>query len=313
MKASRRIEVYKLVLVINLSEMKRKNRTMPDKPFQYVEPNNDVKKMESVVSTAKEFSEVTTIHGLPYILRPNHSIWAKMFWIIAVSVALVGTTFQVMSIWKIRQDSPVITYLDTISLPIEKIDFPAVTICPQGFISSIMDSALFYQFEKWLLEKKKVEEMRKKRSLKDDKKESSKNLTHDELTVYLHEFLSDVYPGAKDSPAKLVSLLISDEPDKTIQNEAIFVPEKELECDSKTNQFMIDHLDNKINIRCPHGFKSIGNGTCVMPGEIKMSYTNAANFCNAHNGASIYYFDTYEEIVRLDEHNLLGLKTLVNI
>ena len=284
--------------------MGKNSKIRHQKPFNYVEPNghvSDKKKMEPVANTAKEFFMVTTVHGLYYL--SSNSSWAKTFWIIAVAVAIIGTSIQVMSIWQLRYDSPVITQLETISLPIEKISFPAVTICPQGFISSVMDTKLFYQFEKWLLKKKESEDSRKKRNVN---KGQTMNLTHDRLTEYLHEFLGDIYPGAKDIPTKMVSLMVSDNPDRKMQNEAIFVPEKELECDWKNNQIMIDHLDQKINDLCPTPFKNIGNGTCIVQGEVEMTYNEASSFCQTKNGAKVYYLDTYEEIVALEEQDLLG-------
>ena len=285
--------------------MGKNNKIKHQKPFRYVEPNehvSDPKKMEPVADTAKEFSRVTTVHGLYYL--SSSSSWAKIFWIIAVAVAIIGTSIQVMSIWKLRYDSPVITQLETISLPIDKINFPAVTICPQGFISSVMDTKLFYQFEKWFLEKKEAEDSRAKRNTNEARKMI--NLTHDRLTEYLHEFLGDIYPGANDNPTKMVSLMTSDNPDRTMQNEAIFVPEKDFECNLKSNQMMIDHLNQKINHQCPFGFKNNVNGTCIIPGEVEMTYNEASTFCQTKNGANVLYLDTYEEIVALEELLLLG-------
>ena len=44
------------------------------------------------------------------------------------------------------QGNPVITSLETTSLPVEEIPFPAITICGQGLIREVVKSAIFKQF-----------------------------------------------------------------------------------------------------------------------------------------------------------------------
>lgn len=50
------------------------------------------------------------------------------------------------------QRSPVITSLQTTSLPIEEIPFPAITICGQGLIKDVVRSAIFEQFSRFVQE-----------------------------------------------------------------------------------------------------------------------------------------------------------------
>lgn len=48
--------------------------------------------------------------------------------------------------FKNLQESPVITSLKSTSLAIEKIPFPAITICGQGLIKEVVKAAIFKQF-----------------------------------------------------------------------------------------------------------------------------------------------------------------------
>ena len=115
--------------------------------------HKSVTKMEAIVKDAKEFSSATTIHGISYLTSSDHSIGSKLFWMVTVVLAILGTSYQVFSMWWLWGELPVITTLDTISYPIEKLDFPAVTLCPQGSVLEIMDIVFYHQFEKWVIRK----------------------------------------------------------------------------------------------------------------------------------------------------------------
>ena len=65
----------------------------------------------------KHFLELSTIHGLYYISATRN--WTKYFWVLVV---FGGFTFYN---W---EQSPISTTIET--LPISKITFPNVTVCP---------------------------------------------------------------------------------------------------------------------------------------------------------------------------------------
>ena len=89
-------------------------------------------KSVGMISTLQDFSTQTSIHGMYYVDSNKHSRLGRILWMLMVVLALACTTYQVVSIWYQWSDDPVVTSLKTISLPVEQIDFPAVTICPQG-------------------------------------------------------------------------------------------------------------------------------------------------------------------------------------
>ena len=267
------------------------------------------KKMAKLAKTVKEFSSVTTVHGISYVGSPDHSTCARAFWIAAVVISMIGTTYQVVSMWSLWGDSPVITTLETISLPIGKIRFPAVTVCPQGSVMDVMDAVLYYQFEEWVMRRIEKDGMRRKRYAQNEERNSSNimmHLTPKKIESLLNEFLSDVYPGAKDVPTKFASILSKDDPERAMENKAILVPEDEPQCDEKDNQDILDNLNQKISRDCPWPFENFGETTCILPGDIEMTYDEASSFCRAHDGAKIHHLNTLEEIEELDEWEVLG-------
>ena len=233
-------------------------------------PNNASNKMDKIVKTAKEFSSVTTIHGISYVASKDHSTFARAFWIMAVMISMIGTTYQVVSMWTLWGDSPVITTLETISLPIEKIRFPSVTLCPQGSVMDVLDAVLYYQFQEWAVRKTEKDGMRRKRHTPNEAKNSSNSVnqfTADELDNLLNEFLGDVYPGAKDVPTKFASVLSANDPEQAVENKAVLVPEDEPQCNEKNNEEFLENLNKKMSRDCPLPFKNLGETTCIMPGE----------------------------------------------
>ena len=105
----------------------------------------------SMVNTLKDYSSESSIHGVQYLGDRKHSNFGRAFWMITVCIALTCTLVQVFNIWYQWVDDPIVTTLSTISLPVEEIEFPAVTLCPQGSTEDIIDNVLYHQFQEWLL------------------------------------------------------------------------------------------------------------------------------------------------------------------
>ena len=117
-----------------------------------------------LVTTSREYASATTAHGIPYIAEDGRSLTERMLWVIVVSLAVTFTAFQMTTLYEQWQDDPVVTTLDTVALPIEEIEFPAVTICPQGSVNKIMETVLFQQLKDYITKKRVRENKRPKRS-----------------------------------------------------------------------------------------------------------------------------------------------------
>ena len=271
--------------------------------------NKRITKMEAIVKDAKEFSSATTIHGISYLASPDHSIGSKLFWIVTVILAIIGTSYQVVSMLWLWGESPVITTLDTISYPIEKLEFPAVTLCPQGSVLEIMDTVFYYQFEKWVIQKiEKDDNSRYKRNTDNGNAHLSNflnSLTSATLLDLVNEFMSEIYPGAQDIPTKFAAFLSSDDPDKTIESNAILMPENEYRCDEKDNQEFLDEVKQKLGVECPKSFVNLNSTSCIMLVDVEMTYDAASSYCH-DKGATMLSLDSWNEIEELHDSDAFG-------
>jgi hypothetical protein len=247
------------------------------------------KKKSFLLETAKDYASSTTAHGLPHIVEEGYSITERVFWTIVVLLAFVFILYQTSNLYTDWQDNPVVTSLDTVALPIEKISFPAVTICPQGSVNSIMSKVLFKQF---------TEYMKKKQPNRTD-------ITVELMMKEASTFLHDVYPGAKDSPIKLVSLMTSDDPKKTVESKAVLKQDDDSGCDS--SEKITDALNKQLsNDSCPSDFEVVVDNGCIHTGGRKMTYNEATDYCNQKSGSELLYFDSYQGIESFQEYQAPG-------
>ena len=74
----------------------------------------------------KHFLELSTIHGLYYISATRN--WTKYFWVLVVFGGFTGAGYLIYTSFYNWEQSPISTTIET--LPISKITFPNVTVCP---------------------------------------------------------------------------------------------------------------------------------------------------------------------------------------
>jgi hypothetical protein len=269
-----------------------------------------------MLNTAIEYASSTTINGCSFIANIQHPIVSRIFWLLVVILGFSVTTFQVVSLYYQWETNPVVTNLETISLPIEDIKFPAVTICPQGSVKDVVDNVMLHQLKEYV--RKKEQTLRSKRSTSQNKnslpKENPKqvwNVTYEEMLVQIKEFMNEVYPGAKDIPTEFVTLMASDDPHKVVQNEAVVLPVKDEECNETSNRENVDTLNKQLNNDfCPDGFTKFDNIGCVLVAQSEMTYEEASDYCTNMDGASVFQLDSFDDIKNLDEHNIIGINII---
>ena len=233
-----------------------------------------------VVNTTKNYSSTTTIHGISYLFSGNISGLERLLWMIVVIFAIFFTTFQVVKLYNEWQAKPVITTLDTVALPIKDIEFPAVTICPQGSRQEIIDLVLFRQLVDYI----------------QNRAGNETNLTQGEMMMQTEAFLNDVYPGARGNPAIWTKLMASDNPKMYVQNEAVLKLREE--CDPSSNIDIVRSLNKQLrNFACPEGFEMAqGSIHCIHEKSTAMTYEEASQYCNDRSGSTLFYLDTYEDL-----------------
>uniref|UniRef100_A0A034WTB9 Sodium channel protein Nach n=1 Tax=Bactrocera dorsalis TaxID=27457 RepID=A0A034WTB9_BACDO len=78
-----------------------------------------------------EYSKNTTIHGLRYLVELHRPFYEKLYWFV---VLVISVYFAISLIWATYlkwQDTPVILGFDETLVPVHKIPFPTITICPE--------------------------------------------------------------------------------------------------------------------------------------------------------------------------------------
>ncbi|XP_053964606.1 pickpocket protein 28 isoform X1 [Anastrepha ludens] len=78
-----------------------------------------------------EYSKNTTIHGIRYLVELHRPFYEKLYWFI---VLVISVYFAISLIWATYlkwQDTPVILGFDETLVPVHKIPFPTITICPE--------------------------------------------------------------------------------------------------------------------------------------------------------------------------------------
>ena len=229
-------------------------------------------------TTLKQYASVSTAHGISYIFEEGRFFIERIVWAAVVVAALAFAICMSISAFHNWKDNPVLTSVKTTGLPIEKIDFPAITICSQGSANDIIDAALFQQFKRY------------------ENKKSSEDKFFEDLAfdVKIQKFLQDMYPGAKSPPNQLVSMMSSPgiDPNKGIEAITIFNPEDKASCSPNLNEDSEQEEDpNSIAKRsadasneiesCPLGFDDEKTGICLHKGDERMNFEEADEYCRS--------------------------------
>lgn len=78
-----------------------------------------------------DFSSVTTIHGLRYVLNRQTGHITRFIWAIWMTVLFILCMILLMNVWSRWNSDPLIVSLTDKPEPIWEIPFPAITICPE--------------------------------------------------------------------------------------------------------------------------------------------------------------------------------------
>ncbi|CAD0197339.1 unnamed protein product [Chrysodeixis includens] len=79
-----------------------------------------------------DYANNTTLHGLPYITRKRVTLVEKVFWVLTFIASMSICLYQISKVWDKWQTSPVIVTVSEHLVPVGKVPFPSVTICPQS-------------------------------------------------------------------------------------------------------------------------------------------------------------------------------------
>lgn len=84
----------------------------------------------SIYIVAREFCLNTTIHGLRYVAEPKRHWTERIWWLLIFSVSLLICIQSTINLWNDWNERPIIIGFDDQLSSIDKVNFPAITICP---------------------------------------------------------------------------------------------------------------------------------------------------------------------------------------
>ena len=87
-----------------------------------------------IKSTTHEFANSTTVHGITYVFDRGIKALDNLLWLLVVCLGTGIAIYMSVLAWNTWKEAPVITSVSSTGLPLQKVDFPAITICSQGLI-----------------------------------------------------------------------------------------------------------------------------------------------------------------------------------
>ena len=90
--------------------------------------------LKVIKSTTHEFANSTTVHGITYVFDRGIKALDNLLWLLVVCLGTGIAIYMSVLAWNTWKEAPVITSVSSTGLPLQKVDFPAITICSQGLI-----------------------------------------------------------------------------------------------------------------------------------------------------------------------------------
>ena len=98
----------------------------------------------AVWKTVNQYGNATTVHGISYILEQGRHPLERLLWIVLVLTGFGVFFYLTTTICTERENNPVMTTVETTGYNIENIEFPSITVCPQGSLKKITGDPLIF-------------------------------------------------------------------------------------------------------------------------------------------------------------------------
>ena len=109
-----------------------------------------------LASTAKEFTQNSSVHGIGYIFSKGIPLVDRIIWALLFLGSLFLAIYMSTDAYLEWQGKPTITTLANSSVPANEITFPAVTICRDGVDMKAVEEAIFEDFTNWKQDNHKI-------------------------------------------------------------------------------------------------------------------------------------------------------------
>ena len=109
-----------------------------------------MEKGHPVRRTVQEFSEWSSVHGIGYIFAASLPVADRLLWALLVLISLGLASYWSVASFNSWQEELTITTLKDAAMPVNRIPFPAVTICSSGLNMEAVKKALMLDFDAWM-------------------------------------------------------------------------------------------------------------------------------------------------------------------
>ena len=120
-----------------------------------VNMKEDSKRRSVLHTTADDYAEGATVHGVGYIFNELLPTIDRVIWAVSVTFFFILAIFFTTNSYFDWQDNLVITTLKNTAKDVTELEFPAVTICSEGLNMDAVSKALARDFTEWSDEKAK--------------------------------------------------------------------------------------------------------------------------------------------------------------
>lgn len=96
--------------------------------------------------TFSEYCDNSSIHGVNYMSDGKRPFIERSIWIIIFLLSIYGCSNLILNSWMKWKENPVLLQYNEVDVPIFKIRFPVITICPETKTrKSVFDFTKAYQ------------------------------------------------------------------------------------------------------------------------------------------------------------------------
>ena len=103
----------------------------------------------AVPQTTKQYADATSIHGIFYLFEHGRFMFERILWMVLLLTGTYLSIIMAISLYTEWRAKPVLTTVSTTGLPVEKIEFPSITICSQGSVNEIIGIRSFTAHANW--------------------------------------------------------------------------------------------------------------------------------------------------------------------
>ena len=246
----------------------------------------DTSKRSVLHTTADEYAEGATVHGVGYIFDELLPTIDRVIWGISVGFFFVLAVLFTTNAYTDWQDNMVITTLKNTAKDVTELVFPAVTICSEGLNMDAVSKALARDFSEWSEEKQRAEALHidlanpfirlKKRQAGGPTDASG--------------YMQDKFGISRDSEFSIfdvINAMSSSNVEKSTASDG--VRKNQLACASSGGASTKSEVSNET-LCIDSGGVVVNYDLCFLAGTIPMTTFNETTFCKRTNGLNTSTF-----------------------